>query len=77
MQTLWVALGVAGWAACSFLAYGRTFAHFQRKYPRIAAEGRRGDMAFAAFMAVGGPVGLFVALLMGRRGFMWRVPHVD
>ena len=56
-------LEVLGWIACGMLAYGMTFAHFQRGYPSIAAKNRRQDVAYATFLGLLGPVGLFIALL--------------
>ncbi len=67
-----IALIIAGWALCGFLAYGRTLAHFQREY--LVDGDHRGK---AWTQAVLGPGGLIVSLIMGRHGFMWRLPPRD
>lgn len=54
------------WIGCGVLAYGLTFAHFQGKYPTIAIETLPDDRRVATFMAIAGPIGLFVALIQGE-----------
>jgi len=63
------------WAISGVLAYGRTLAHFQRKYAIIAEDIYHENRLFAWAMALIGPIGLFVSVALGRHGFMWRNPH--
>lgn len=62
------------WVVCGVLAYGLTFAHFQRKFPNIAKEKYGSDMTFSLFVGGAGPIGL-LALYMATngdlRGFKW------
>ena len=78
-MALWITLGGLVWVACSVLAYGLMLAHFQKGWPSIARSGYYGDTAFARWMALAGPIGLFVALMMGgtRYGTMYRNPHKE
>ncbi len=69
----WIVI-VAVWILCGVIAYGRTFAHFQRKYPTLAAEYVDEDQIFALAMAAIGPFGLLISLIMGRHGMMFRRP---
>ena len=62
------------WIICGLLAYGRTFAHFQRAWPSFAREDRESDALFAMGFALAGPIGLIAALCRFRHGFMWRTP---
>ena len=73
-MTYWYWLAI-GWAVCGFLAYGRTLAYFQRNWPDIADKGRAADIYKACLMAVIGPIGLVIAMLLSdSHGFMWRLP---
>ncbi|KKN17815.1 hypothetical protein LCGC14_0961970 [marine sediment metagenome] len=72
-----IALIIAGWVLCGFLAYGLTLAHFQRIYPELADRDREVDRHRAFFMAFTGPIGLITALILSRHGFMWRLPPRD
>lgn len=67
---VWLILAALGWIACGIAAYGLIFAHFQRKYPRLAYEDRWNDWRLAVFMGVIGPPGLFVALVK-YEGYGW------
>ncbi len=69
-----IIVGIAGWALCGFLAYGRTLADFQRMFPELADQDRNADRARAWFVALCGPLGLVVGLIGGRHGWMWRLP---
>lgn len=48
--------------ACGILAYGAAFANAQRRFPELAAEEYRTDMAHSAFVGMFGPIGLFTML---------------
>jgi len=48
------------WIYCGYLTYGYTLAHFQREFELISEKHRVDDCRFALFVAVSGPVGLFV-----------------
>jgi hypothetical protein len=64
---------IAAWCICGVLAYGFTFAYFQREYPRQAKEGAEEDRRLARQFAWGGPIGLMVALSRGgwRHGILF------
>ena len=51
---------------CSVLAFGLTFAYFQRRWPTIAEEQYTKDRAFAFFLSLYGPIALIVVLYRGR-----------
>lgn len=66
---MWTIITVVfvGWAACGVLAYGYTFAYFQRKYPETGAT-RRGlsqDRRLALLAAACGPFGLWASMADG------------
>lgn len=66
---------LVGWLACGFLAYGVSFAYFQREYPELAAKDYILDRCISATCGLlGGPFTLIVALMMCYpwRGFKWR-----
>jgi hypothetical protein len=78
---LWLIIGiiVVLWYACGMLAYGITYAFFQREFPRIADENRQIDRRIALLMAVCGPLGLIMVSFSGafkhgrlKHGFKWR-----
>lgn len=74
MSVIELIVVIALWAICGFLAYGRTFADFQRTFLLIAQERRSQHKRYALTIALGGPIGLLASLIMGRHGFMWRAP---
>lgn len=55
---VWVVLTVSAWLACGVLAGCGAFAHFQDEFPSIADEEREGDIRFAVFNVLGGPLSL-------------------
>lgn len=63
------------WFACGTLAYGLTFAYFQRKWPSIANFGnqRSVDRIFSLFMFFYGPFGLIVAII--QSGFKYGLKY--
>ena len=63
---------VAGWVASGGMTYGLLVAHYQRKFPTIAAEYRIIDRLVAMSVALTGPVGLLATLAAGqfKRGWM-------
>ncbi len=73
---MWTAgLILGGWALCGVLAYGATFAEFEREFQEIAEECRPQHRAFALYMGCLGPIGLLIACLGSRcfrHGFKWR-----
>lgn len=63
---------IAAWLICAFLAYGIVFAHFQGKWPNQAKENRKADIEVSATVALLGPIGLIVALILAdfpKHGF--------
>jgi hypothetical protein len=71
----WFVASLVAWITCGTIAYGLTFAYFQRKYLVIAEASVSEDRAFACLMAVLGPVGLLIALRCNERcgyGFTFR-----
>ena len=65
---------LACWLICGIVAYGLTFACFQRKYPTLAEKDYWSDFRTALFTGMAGPIGLGVALAMGgiQHGFKWK-----
>ena len=62
------------WALAGFWAYGVAFAYFQRKWPELAEEYAEKNRQLARLLAVGGPIGLLVALFNSegmRYGVLW------
>lgn len=61
------------WIACGAMTYAGTLAHFQRKFPTIAADSLDGDRRFAFTMGLMGPIGLLVAAMLSRfqYGLKW------
>ncbi len=73
MSLMLVIFGV--WFVCGFLAYGITYAYFQRKYSLIASMSRDSDKRHALFVACFGPIGLFVSYFysgFARYGLHWK-----
>ena len=76
MTWIWWLLGGIAWVGCGVLAYGLTFAHFQRFTARYSATAKDEFLSrqkkeadgrkFAIVIAFCGPVGLF-GVLLGRR----------
>lgn len=66
--------GLLVWLICGILAYGLTFAYFQRRWPTLAEEGYWSDFSLALLMGAIGPFGIGMNLLMGRvrYGFKWK-----
>jgi hypothetical protein len=64
---------ICGYYLCSWLAYGLTFAYFQRKWPNIAFICRKSDHRFAMHIAIFGPIGLIVTIMCGgiMHGVLW------
>lgn len=64
MIDIWAGVGLAAaWAACGALAYGGTLAHFQRKYPDIAAKCYLDDRNLSWILSLLGPFGLIICAL--------------
>jgi len=51
------------WVICGVLAYGLSFAYFQRNWPSIAEQEYYSDMLFSIFIGVLGPIGLLSVIL--------------
>jgi hypothetical protein len=51
------------WLICGVIAYGGLFACLQNKYPSQADDDYRGDMSYAIFPSLFGPLGLITAAL--------------
>lgn len=60
------------YAICGFLAYGFTFAYFQREYPEISDRYKSEDRRHALTTALFGPIGLLVVIIRKeyRHGFL-------
>ena len=69
-----LALATLVWVVSGWLAYGLTFAYFQREWPGLAPENVGGDRRNALNAALLGPLGLAVVLFskMACHGFKWR-----
>lgn len=65
----WIVI-IAVWIFCGVVAYGRTFAHFQRQFPNVGSVDE--DRTFAMMFAATGPFGMVISLLMGKHGMMFR-----
>jgi len=66
---------VLAWLLCGFLAMGKIYAYFQRKYPRLARKNRRGDRIMAVAWLLFGPCSLIVAMINGEGGkYGWLAP---
>lgn len=49
------------WLLCSILAYGGSFAYYQRNYPTLAKQSYRQEMGICMIMSlIGGPISLLV-----------------
>lgn len=62
MTYLLLIVAVVVWIGCGVLAYGLNLAYFQGKYPNVRESE---DRKFALTVALFGPIGLFVCLVMG------------
>jgi hypothetical protein len=60
-----IALCILGYTLCGVLAYGFSFAHFQKQAPRFTAHNRR----FSLLMACCGPAGLLASFFLSGH---WR-----
>lgn len=56
---------LAAWVLCGLVAYGLTFAHFQREFVFIAVKRRKESRSLAMRVAVSGPLGLVVIISLG------------
>lgn len=65
---------IAIWIVCGILAYGLTFAYFQREFPLSSDTGYCGDCGVALLMCLLGLIGLIIHLVLGncKHGFKWR-----
>jgi len=63
MNSALIAIVVAIWLICGFIAYGGLFAHLQNKYPSQADVDYRGDMSYSIVPSLFGPFGLITAAL--------------
>ncbi len=71
MNTL--SLCVIMWIICSVVAYGYSFAHYQRTCPGIAEQDYLDDLLFCLHMSVGGPLALLPMICMLEfRGFKFK-----
>ena len=61
------------WIVCGILAYGFTFAYFQRQYPILSDANRIYDRMFAILFLIGGLFGLVIVVI--RRGYQhgWKL----
>ena len=69
----WLIALAVFWCVCGVLAYGYTYAFYQREFPRIAYKARRYDRRLALLAAVLGPIGLVAAAAGGqlKHGVKW------
>ena len=65
MTAFWIVVEALVYAAASVATFGAALADMQRRYPTIAHEGYRRDVAFSVFMALT-PVGWVVCLFFSR-----------
>lgn len=54
------------WAACGVVAYGLTFAYFQKEFALISKEKVGADVLLAAATAILGPFGVVICFLVGE-----------
>ena len=52
------------WVICGILAYGISFAHWQREYPTLAESSYREDMGFSILWIPLGPLGLIITYFL-------------
>jgi hypothetical protein len=73
---LLILMGIAVWVVCGVFTYGFTFAYFQRKWPRLAAQYYSSDRKFAVAIGLTGPFGLLGAFIGAggtyQYGLKWR-----
>lgn len=57
---------ILGYLTCSVVSFGIVFGHFQNNpnWKSIAEEGYRSDMGLALYVALFGPIGLIVSILL-------------
>ena len=67
-----ITAAVVIYIVCGILAYGLTFAYFQRKWPEQAELRREGDAMLALQTALAGPIGLMVAAKGFKYGLLFR-----
>ena len=53
------------WFVCAVFAYGLTLGCFQNQWPQYAYRNRFSNLTFAVCMGLTGPIGVFMALLLG------------
>lgn len=63
--------------ACGILAYGWSYAYWQRKFPTLAMRDCGADQWFSCFIAALGPAGILVALICGGTecGMLFHCEH--
>lgn len=74
MLSMIVAGALLVWLICGIVAYGLTFAFFQKKWPTLAEETYWSDFRLALLVGIIGPFGIAMNVVMGnvRHGFKWR-----
>jgi hypothetical protein len=71
----WYLIVATIWILCGILAYGIMFADSQRRYPLLANDDYREDMANSVLLGLFGPIGLLTALFssgFARYGLKFR-----
>ena len=63
-----VILSIAVWTVLGLLAYGLSFAYWQREFPTLAKRDRAADKRKSLILALAGPVGLVVILIYSGDG---------
>ena len=72
MIALYIFLGILLWVILGILAYGKTFGHFQNKFPSIASEMVEEDRKFAFLVACFGPIGFFTTFILSEYPCQWK-----
>lgn len=62
------------WVICGILAYGLTFAYFQREFSVSSGVDYFIYCGVATYMGILGPIGLIIHLTLGncKHGFKWK-----
>jgi hypothetical protein len=64
------------WVYNGILAYGISYAYYQRNWPTLAVEDRISDILMSVMIALAGPFGLLVIFFyseFAKFGFQWRI----
>lgn len=61
------------WIVCGIAGYGFTFGYFTREYPTVAEEMAAEHRGVSLAIALAGPIGLVVILIMSGYKHGWHI----